>query len=192
MTRKARQQEIAECRKRSRGTRLENTIELTWRVCANIRDILEGRVAYLDIALQDETLPKFYDESNSLSSIDDFFAVLGLNKPHLRILEIGAGTGGTTACVLKALQSQQGERLFQEYTITDVSAGFVNQCRQRFAAYNNLKYAVLDITADPLGQGFEAGTYDLIIASNVGLQSAHYLLMGLTLYSGPSCYSQSC
>lgn len=82
-------------------------------------------------------------------------------------IQIGAGTGGTTACVLKALQSQQRERLYQSYTVTDISTGFLSQCRERFSNYSDLKYATLDISIDPIQQGFEAESFDLIVASNV-------------------------
>ncbi|XPS73997.1 Mycolipanoate synthase [Ascochyta lentis] len=167
MSHEQRQTEIAVCRGRSKGTRFENVVEVMWRVCSNIVDILEGRRLFLDIALEDGALPGFYNESNSLSDVQDWFVALGTSKPYLRILEIGAGTGGTTACVLQALQSRQKERLYQTYTITDVSAGFLSQCRERFNNYSDLKYAMLDISADPVQQGFEPESFDLIIASNV-------------------------
>jgi len=50
---------------------------------------------------------------------------------------------------------------------TDISSGFFGTAQQRFAAYQGLEYKVLDIGKDPAEQGFEVGTYDLIIASNV-------------------------
>lgn len=106
-------------------------------------------------------------------------------------IKIGAGTGGTTACILKALQSQQKERLYQTYTITDVSAGFLSQCRERFSDYSGLKYATLDISTDPIQQGFESETFDLIIASNVMYFRIGARVTGANLLpnSGPARYS---
>lgn len=165
--REARLKKMAEWRELSKSGPVKSGIETLWRTADNIKDVLEGRENFLDILLADQTLQNVYNEYNSWSDNSDFFRVLGLNKPQLHILEIGAGTGSLTAVALEALHSSDGERLYGEYTITDVSAGFVNQTKERFGQYQNIKYNVCDISADPLKQGFEAGVYDLIIASNV-------------------------
>ncbi|KAK5657863.1 hypothetical protein OQA88_2411 [Cercophora sp. LCS_1] len=165
--RQARLEKLAQWLEQSRGQRVEVIVEAQWRVAKNIKDLLEGRETLIDILLVGGLLQRFYDEAGTWCDIADFFTVLGLNKPQLRVLEIGAGTGSATNIVLPALQTSQGERLYQDYTVTDVSAGFVAQTKERFKDYPNLKFAVCDITMDPLEQGFEAGAYDLIIASNV-------------------------
>ncbi|RKG92067.1 type I polyketide synthase [Corallococcus terminator] len=82
-------------------------------------------------------------------------------KP-LRILELGAGSGGTTAHVLPILP---GERT--EYVFSDVSPMFVSQARERFAAWPFLRGKVLDLEQDPRAQGFEEHSFDLILAANV-------------------------
>ncbi|KAI1333951.1 acyl transferase domain-containing protein [Xylariaceae sp. FL0016] len=143
-----------EARRKRLVEMLEQSKDLPVEVIAET--LSRGRKTLIDVLL-----------TNSWSDISDFFHVLGLNKPQIRVLEIGAGTGSTTAIVLSAMRSRQGEHLYEDYTITDVSAGFVNQTKERFASYPNLKYAVCDITKDPVQQGFEAAAYDLIIASNV-------------------------
>lgn len=50
---------------------------------------------------------------------------------------------------------------------TDISSGFFSAAQQRFADYKAMEFKILDISLDPLEQGFEANSYDLIIASNV-------------------------
>lgn len=85
----------------------------------------------------------------------------------MRILEIGAGTGGLTVKFLEQLQSDFGERLYLKYTFTDISTGFFAQAKERFKDYEGIEYKALDISKDPLEQEFTAGEYDLIIASNV-------------------------
>lgn len=98
----------------------------------------------------------------------------------LRMLEIGGGTGGTTTHVTPVLDVGR-----VSYTFTDVSPLFVAKARERFAQYPFMQYGVLDIERDPEAQGFAAGQYDLILASNVlhattdlrkTLQRAHGLL----------------
>lgn len=80
----------------------------------------------------------------------------------LRVLEIGAGTGGTTAALLAELPPER-----TRYTFTDVSEVFLLRAQERFAAYDFLEYRRFDVEQGPLEQGFAAGTFDLVIASNV-------------------------
>lgn len=167
LSREARLAKMAKWRDLSKDSPVENSIESLWRASANIKDVLEGRENFLDLLLTDQTLQRVYNGYNAWSKNSDFFRVLGLNNPQLRVLEIGAGTGSLTAVALEALHSDDGERLYGDYTITDVSAGFVNQTKERFSQYQKLKFNVCDISADPLKQGFESAAYDLIVASNV-------------------------
>jgi malonyl CoA-acyl carrier protein transacylase/SAM-dependent methyltransferase len=80
----------------------------------------------------------------------------------LRVLEIGAGTGGTTAAVLPALPADR-----TSYTFTDVSDFFLARAAERFAAHPTVSYALLDIEDPPAAQGFEPASYDIVVAANV-------------------------
>src|SRR5690606_11077803 len=80
----------------------------------------------------------------------------------VRAIEIGAGTGSATSEVLPALADNVAE-----YVFTDISPAFVSRARERFAGRDGLRFAVLDIERDPAAQGFAAGAYDLVVASNV-------------------------
>ncbi|GAQ53472.1 SDR family NAD(P)-dependent oxidoreductase [Streptomyces acidiscabies] len=78
----------------------------------------------------------------------------------VRILEVGAGTGGTTAAVLAAL-APYGDAV--EYVFTDVSPAFVRKAGNRFGArYPFVRFEVLDIEA-----GTAAGEYDVVFGTNV-------------------------
>jgi polyketide synthase PksN len=82
-----------------------------------------------------------------------------------RILEIGAGTGGTTVRVLEELAA-----LAQavEFHYTDISAGFTHFGKINFGRkYPFVKFAVLDIEKTVEPQGFVPGTMDVVYASNV-------------------------
>ena len=82
---------------------------------------------------------------------------------HLRVIEIGAGTGSATASVLPELP----DGCFV-YMYTDISAGFFAEAESRFGDRGGcIEYRPLDIEKDPITQGFVANAYDLIIASNV-------------------------
>ncbi|MBC6936368.1 MAG: acyltransferase domain-containing protein [Chloroflexi bacterium] len=80
----------------------------------------------------------------------------------LRVLEIGAGTGATTASLLPALPPER-----TVYTFTDVSDLFLAQSSQKFRAYPFVHYALLDIEQPPEAQGFSPHGYDVIVAANV-------------------------
>ena len=86
---------------------------------------------------------------------------------RLRVLEVGAGTGGTTEAMLAALSGGNADYLY-----TDVSAAFFPEARERFAgpaadAGVRLEFRGLDIERDPAAQGFGARGYDLVVAANV-------------------------
>ncbi|WP_338932819.1 SDR family NAD(P)-dependent oxidoreductase [Streptomyces netropsis] len=81
------------------------------------------------------------------------------------IVEIGAGTGGTTASVLPALAATGAD---VTYVYTDISRAFLQHGKQRFAAtYPSVRFRQLDISGDPVAQGFEPGSADLVVAANV-------------------------
>lgn len=80
----------------------------------------------------------------------------------LRVLEVGAGTGGTTGAVLDAL----GERCAR-YVFTDVGPLFVSRARAAYGHVAAMEFAVLDMERDVTAQGFESGAFDMIVAANV-------------------------
>ena len=80
---------------------------------------------------------------------------------RLRVLEIGAGTGGTTSYLMSLLRERA------DYTFTDVSSLFVEQAEQKFAAHPFMRYSLFDVERDALSQDFKLGEYDVVIAANV-------------------------
>jgi len=136
------------------------------RIATHCESILCGTTDELALLLEDDVLHRLYDLMQS-SDYSAFLDLVAHRRPHLRVLEIGAGTGGTTATVLPALASAYGERMYLSYTYTDVSSGFFPAAKERFKSYEAVQYAVLDISKDPLAQGFDAESFDLVIASNV-------------------------
>ncbi|KAF4459108.1 KR domain-containing [Fusarium albosuccineum] len=136
-------------------------------VMDHIVPIFRGEKEALEILMRDDTLTNLYNCLN-LSNRKRLFQHLGHAQPNLRILEIGAGTGGTTNTILESLvHSPTGSRLYSSYTYTDISGGFFAAAQDRFQGYLNMIFKVLDISKDPIAQDFEPEAYDLIIAANV-------------------------
>jgi SAM-dependent methyltransferase len=95
--------------------------------------------------------------------------LLAHKNPALSILEIGAGTGGTTHDVVSALVGRDGiPHSFSHYTFTDIGSTFCGKAEEEFAQYKScMSFKILDIEQDPRNQGFEEGKYDVVIASSV-------------------------
>ena len=87
---------------------------------------------------------------------------------RIRMLEIGAGTGGTSVSLLPVLPRDRAV-----YVYTDVSRFFVDLGRRKFAQYPFLHFAELDIDEDPQSlvgterPALGEGTYDVIVAAHV-------------------------
>jgi acyl transferase domain-containing protein len=129
-------------------------------------EIFSGEIHPLSLLMEDDVLTRVYNAGTTLDYFEAFH-MIGNTNPRLKVLEVGAGTGGTTMKVLQALKSSYDERLYGSYVYTDVSSGFITAARQRFADFENMVFTVLDITKCPIEQGFQPATYDLIICSNV-------------------------
>ena len=127
----------------------------------------EGTVDTLEVLMEGDILTRIYAFFDNNWDYSSLVESLGHNKPTLRVLEIGAGTGGTTSNLLDGLKSEFGERLYSKYSYTDISSGFFVAAKERFKDYPNIEFSVLDIGKDPLEQGFDEGGYDLILAANV-------------------------
>lgn len=135
-----------------------------------IRGIFSGELNPLEPLGEGDGLVSLYNLRVNMDC-GEFFKLCGHAKPSMKILEIGAGTGGFTEIVLQHLKTKQGTRLFSQYTFTDISAGFFQSAEERFKDWSGITYKTLDIEKDPVEQGFELGHYDLVIASNVRTSS---------------------
>ncbi|KAJ5520916.1 Acyl transferase/acyl hydrolase/lysophospholipase [Penicillium fimorum] len=133
----------------------------------NCVEFTAGESSPLEILMKDNLLHKFHAAHTQYADWKPFLPLLCHSNPGLRILEIGAGTGSATAMALELLKSTSGERMYGQYVFTDISSGFMAAATERFAYEQNVEYKVLDITLDPLEQGFDPHSFDLIIASNV-------------------------
>ena len=79
----------------------------------------------------------------------------------VRILEVGAGTGGLSGKVLSALKGFD-----IDYYYTDISPVLINEAKEAFKDHP-LHYKVFDLNRSPQDQGFSNGTFHLVLGANV-------------------------
>lgn len=137
----------------------------------NLIPILRKQSDPLGLLFSDGLADKLYEVTlgNAFHSHPSraFVDLLSFKNPSLKVLEVGAGTGGQTLECLKAM-SPHGIKRFAQYDYTDISAGFFSEAREKFAEFEHLmNFKTFNAEKDPIDQGFEAGTYDLLVASHV-------------------------
>jgi len=109
-----------------------------------------------------------YERSATMRYVNGLAAsacrTLGAGVPagrHLRVLEVGAGTGGTSSALLPELPADR-----THYVFTDMSELFLERARERFAAFPFVEYRLFDMEQDPAAQGYAPASFDLIVSAN--------------------------
>lgn len=147
-------------------------LTLIERCGKNLAKVLQGECNPIDLLFPNgdlTTLTQLYQNSpgakvmNTLvqQAINSALKDLPLGE-KVRILEIGAGTGGTTAYVLPQLAHKS-----VEYVFTDISPLFLAKARQQFSEYEFVSYQTLNIEQPLTNQDIQPQTFDIVIAANV-------------------------
>ncbi|MGI8604885.1 MAG: SDR family NAD(P)-dependent oxidoreductase [Verrucomicrobiales bacterium] len=145
---------------------------LSEATCTELDAILRGKKDAVQVLFTgggSELLDQFYGDGLVTSPWLAAFACaveeVARHLPEgrgLRILEIGAGTGGLASQVLPLL-----ERGLHSYVFSDVSAAFFPGARQKLAAFPEVECKIFDLEKAGTEQDFEAGTFDIILGTNV-------------------------
>ncbi|KKY29532.1 putative cyclohexanone monooxygenase [Diaporthe ampelina] len=140
------------------------------RIGSDLVGLLTGEIDPISHVLKDDLLFRLYLSDDGIrpnTYAAEFTRLLASRDRGQRILEVGAGTGGTTKRILAAC-SPNGDRFCSEYTYTDVSPGFFKAGGTTLKEWENLlTFKTLDIEKDPAKQGFAENSYDLVIAAHV-------------------------
>ncbi|KAI1806524.1 hypothetical protein F4811DRAFT_510318 [Daldinia bambusicola] len=143
-------------------------------VVRRLAGILTGEINPLEVIFDSNLADVFY--ADMFEHVCDhrmlkFLDLATHENPNLRILEVGAGTGGMTSRVLAALtelEKKSGSLKFAEYTYTDVSPAFFEKARAKWEDYKErMTFKSFDMKRSAESQGFELGSYDLVIAGSV-------------------------
>ena len=147
-------------------------LTLLRRCGENLHSVLRGKESALNLIFSrgtKDTAEHLYQDSLWSREANDLAAdavaaavecVPATRNVH--ILEVGAGTGGTTSYVLPRLEPAR-----TEYVFTDLSPLFFDNAEKKFFDYPFVKYRVLDIEKRPAEQDIHPRSFDILIAANV-------------------------
>jgi len=142
------------------------------RHCGNLlADVLTGRTSPLETlfpAGRFELAEDLYARSATMRYVNALAAAavraINLATPPgqcMRLLEIGAGTGSTTAALLPALRHNH-----VRYRFTDVTDVFLDRARRRFAAFPFIEYGRFDLDRELSNQEYSPASFDVIVSAN--------------------------
>ncbi|KAF4594413.1 polyketide synthase [Ophiocordyceps camponoti-floridani] len=140
---------------------------------ACIDPIFSGETTPIAALMASDDFARFYKESNGaevmIPIFRNWFDLKAHKKPGLRVLEVGGGTGAMTVPILETMGDTEGETpRFSGFTFTDISPGWFEGARTLLRRWKSrVDYKVLNIEVDPVEQGFEPESYDVIVAFNV-------------------------
>ncbi|WP_459212978.1 SDR family NAD(P)-dependent oxidoreductase [Aquimarina rhabdastrellae] len=142
-------------------------------------EILTGKVLATDIIFPNASMEKVEGVYKNNLKSDTFNEIIANAvatyvqqklefdpEAKIKILEIGAGTGGTSSVVFSKLKPFKTS--IDEYCYTDLSKVFFFHAEEKYIPDNPyIRCQRLDIEQSIEDQGIEAGSYDLVIATNV-------------------------
>lgn len=147
------------------------TVQMVDRIGQNLSNIFTRKVEPLQVMTEGDLLYTFYRGAFGTSfntNVAEYVGLIADKTPGLEVLEIGAGTGGTTYHVLERLRNTDGTSKAKRYVFTDISPGFLAKAQERFSKDERImEFGTLNIENDPLAQGFQPESFDLIVCANV-------------------------
>jgi nucleoside-diphosphate-sugar epimerase/SAM-dependent methyltransferase len=147
--------------------------KLTFLTGAKLADCLIGKADGLQLIFASaegrEVVSGMYGKSPInlawIRQMEYFLRQIFLRLPKhggpIRILEMGSGTGGTTASLIPALA---GLGIPFIYKVTDISSSLIAASRKRFKSYPFMEFQVVDIEKTPPAELVES--QHIIIATN--------------------------
>lgn len=131
----------------------------------------DGKSDFLNACEQD-TIPHSYEPiyRNLLRHLLEKLVEIHPQGRPLRILEVGAGQGLLTWELIPSLEGKA-----VEYHFSDLGPSFIKQAQHKAQTqgFNCLRFQILDIAKNPLDQGFEQESFDIILGMNVVHATPH-------------------
>ena len=156
---------------RARYPRFQGEVDLLDACASRLASVLRGEQDPLQILFpagsmaRVEALTQSSPAAQAYNALvsDVIAAATGAGTPDrpLRILEIGAGTGGTTESILAALRGRA-----IEYCFTDISPLFLARAADKFAGEAAVEYERLDVE-NAAASRLSGRVFDVVVGANV-------------------------
>ncbi|GIC84422.1 type I polyketide synthase [Aspergillus udagawae] len=119
--------------------------------------------------LLDESYYEMVQSVPRIRQVARYLDALAHKNPHMKILEVGAGSGAMTQFCLQVLstnsENDDTAPRYRQWDFTDISGSFFPKAQDLFASQGKrMRFKTLDIEHDPGLDGFECGTYDMVVA----------------------------
>ncbi|PNP44248.1 hypothetical protein TGAMA5MH_03854 [Trichoderma gamsii] len=152
--------------------------QLLARIAPHLPGILRGNQEF---PIDETQLHNLYSEDDGFNrchaQLAEYLKLVQYKVPNLRVLEVGAGAGNLTFTLLEALHGEKRDYATTPgtYVYTDVSESSTASAQEKLKKFENVvEFKPLDIEQSPAQQGFEPGSFDVIVASNA-LHATHNL-----------------
>lgn len=130
--------------------------------------IYTGEVAALESLFPDGSFDlavRLYSSAGPLRHLNQVAAeavrsFVAERGPGVRVLEVGAGTGGSTGAIIEAVGPAA------TWLYTDVSPVFLDHGAERFGHHPGVRTALFDLDREPDEQAIGHERFDLVVASN--------------------------
>lgn len=158
---------------------LRAQVVLAEKMLQALPEILTGKRPATDIMFPDSSM-ELVEDIYKNNVISDYFNEVLANKVAayiqerlkqdsgalIRIFEIGAGIGGTSAMVFQKLTPYREQ--IEEYCYTDISKAFLIHAEKEYGPQcPYLTYKIFNVDESIGEQDIDAGGYDILIAANV-------------------------
>jgi hypothetical protein len=151
---------------------------LYMEVCQELSSVLTQKTIPTQLLFETGLLDNYYVEKAQtevyITRLLKYIDLLSHKNPAMKIIEVGGGTGTFTEHILDTLHrhsdGEAGIVRCKSYDFTDIGPLFLERAKEKFGQYSDkMDYGILNIEKDPSEQGYEAGSYDLVIAISVCL-----------------------
>ena len=154
--------------------RFEHETELMRLTGPKLADCLSGEVDPVHLMFGSpaslKIMENFYSKSPMMSTMTEQLVTFLMKllqsidfsrRGPVRILEVGAGTGGTSTRLAEALEAAY---IAVRYTFTDVSPSLVSKAKSKLGKYTWMDFATLNLEKD-LSEAFR-NRFDIVISAN--------------------------
>jgi acyl transferase domain-containing protein/NADPH:quinone reductase-like Zn-dependent oxidoreductase len=148
--------------------------KIYYRAGEHLANLVSGTTDPLTLLFRDSAMSDFYeyllDQADYMTPVYRYLEILTHKNPAISVLEVGAGTGAATKHLIKYLTRKSSTGItpmYSRYCFTDISPSFFARAQSDLSGYPNMDFKVFNLENNPMAQGFEAESFDLIVASLV-------------------------